>query len=127
MGKLSVGPPYFNAVFIPITAPLALLLGLGAMLRWKKDNLTRLIEPLGAGFVIALGLGLTWPLLIQTYSVAAALGGTLGLWTIMSALSGVWARTRSGGRLRSIESKYVIADLIGLAWRHPQIFLDRIN
>jgi cytochrome c-type biogenesis protein CcmF len=48
MGKLSVGPPYFNAVFIPITAPLALLLGLGAMLRWKKDNLTRLIEPFGS-------------------------------------------------------------------------------
>jgi cytochrome c-type biogenesis protein CcmF len=102
MGKLSVGPPYFNAVFIPITAPLALLLGLGAMLLWKKDNLTRLIEPLGAGFVIALVLGLTWPLLMQTYSVAAALGGTLGLWTIMSALSGIWARTRSGNRLRSM-------------------------
>jgi cytochrome c-type biogenesis protein CcmF len=102
MGKLSVGPPYFNAVFIPITAPLALLLGLGAMLRWKKDNLTRLIKPLGAGFVIALVLGLTWPLLMQTYSVAAALGGTLGLWTIMSALSGIWARTRSGNRLRSM-------------------------
>ena len=102
MGKLSVGPPYFNAVFIPITAPLALLLGLGAMLRWKKDNLTRLIEPLGAGFVTALVLGLTWPLLMQTYSVAAALGGTLGLWTIMSALSGIWARTRSGNRLRSM-------------------------
>ena len=102
MGKLSVGPPYFNAVFIPITAPLALLLGLGAMLRWKKDNLTRLIKPLGAGFVTALVLGLTWPLLMQTYSVAAALGGTLGLWTIMSALSGIWARTRSGNRLRSM-------------------------
>jgi len=102
MGKLSVGPPYFNAVFIPITAPLALLLGLGAMLRWKKDNLARLIEPLGAGFIIALVLGLTWPLLMQSYSIAAALGGTLGLWTIMSALSGIWARTRSGNRLRSM-------------------------
>ena len=116
MGKLSVGPPYFNAVFIPITAPLALLLGLGAMLRWKKDNLTRLIEPLGAGFVIALGLGLTWPLLMQTYSVAAALGGTLGLWTIMSALSGVWARTRSGDRLRSM--KRIPRSVFGMTMAH---------
>ena len=116
MGKLSVGPPYFNAVFVPITAPLALLLGLGAMLRWKKDNLTRLIEPLGAGFVIALGLGLTWPLLMQTYSVAAALGGTLGLWTIMSALSGVWARTRSGDRLRSM--KRIPRSVFGMTMAH---------
>ncbi|XXK29249.1 heme lyase CcmF/NrfE family subunit [Arenicellales bacterium nBUS_45] len=116
MGKLSVGPPYFNAVFIPITAPLALLLGLGAMLRWKKDNLTRLIEPLGAGFVIALALGLTWPLLMQTYSVAAALGGTLGLWTIMSALSGIWARTRSGSRLRSM--KRIPRSVFGMTMAH---------
>ncbi len=116
MGKLSVGPPYFNAVFIPITAPLALLLGLGAMLRWKKDNLTRLIEPLGAGFVIALVLGLTWPLLMQTYSIAAALGGTLGLWTIMSALSGIWARTRSGGRLRSM--KRIPRSVFGMTMAH---------
>ena len=116
MGKLSVGPPYFNAVFIPITAPLALLLGLGAMLRWKKDNLTRLIEPLGAGFVIALVLGLTWPLLMQSYSIAAALGGTLGLWTIMSALSGIWARTRSGNRLRSM--KRIPRSVFGMTMAH---------
>ena len=116
MGKLSVGPPYFNAVFIPITAPLALLLGLGAMLRWKKDNLARLIEPLGAGFVIALVLGLTWPLLMQSYSIAAALGGTLGLWTIMSALSGIWARTRSGNRLRSM--KRIPRSVFGMTMAH---------
>ena len=116
MGKLSVGPPYFNAVFIPITAPLALLLGLGAMLRWKKDNLARLIEPLGAGFIIALVLGLTWPLLMQSYSIAAALGGTLGLWTIMSALSGIWARTRSGNRLRSM--KRIPRSVFGMTMAH---------
>ena len=38
MGKISVGPPYFNAVFIPLTAPLAILVGVGSLLRWRKTD-----------------------------------------------------------------------------------------
>ncbi|MGB5768014.1 MAG: heme lyase CcmF/NrfE family subunit, partial [Arenicellales bacterium] len=35
MGKISVGPPYFNSVFIPLMAPLVVLMGIGPLLRWK--------------------------------------------------------------------------------------------
>ena len=38
LGKISVGPPYFNSVFIPLTAPLAMLVGVGALARWKRDS-----------------------------------------------------------------------------------------
>lgn len=102
MGKISVGPPYFNAVFIPLTAPLAILVGVGSLLRWKKDRLTRLIRPLGPAFVLAVVLGLLWPLFFDTYHLGAVFGGVLGLWTIFAALSGLWERTRKGGRIQSL-------------------------
>ena len=102
MGKISVGPPYFNAVFIPLTAPLAILVGVGSLLRWKKDRLTRLIRPLGPAFIAAVVLGLLWPLFFDTYHLGAVFGGVLGLWTIFAALSGLWDRTRKGGRIQSL-------------------------
>ena len=102
MGKISVGPPYFNAVFIPLTAPLAILVGMGSLLRWKKDRLTRLIRPLGPAFVLAVALGLLWPIFFDSYRLGAVFGSVLGLWTIFAALSGLWQRTRTGGRLKSL-------------------------
>jgi len=102
LGKISVGPPYFNAVFIPLTAPLAIVVGVGFMLRWKKDQLGRLIRPLGLPFVLALVLGLLWPAFFGEYHLAAVFGGVLGLWTIFAALSGLWGRTRAGQRWQSL-------------------------
>jgi len=82
LGKLSVGPPYFNAVFVPLMAPLAIVVGLGVLLRWKSDDLKalglRLLWPAG----ICIGIALLTPLLMPFYSWAAALGVALALWTL---------------------------------------------
>jgi cytochrome c-type biogenesis protein CcmF len=84
MGKLSVGPPYFNAVFIPLMAPLALLVGIGMMIRWKKDNIAKLSLRLRWIFLSCLIVGVLLPLLMPFYSMAAALGFVLALWTVAS-------------------------------------------
>jgi cytochrome c-type biogenesis protein CcmF len=86
LGKISVGPPYFNAVFIPLMAPLAVVVGLGVLLRWKKDSLSALalrVRWLMAG---CLGGGLVIPLLMPFYSWGAVLGLTLALWTVAIAV-----------------------------------------
>ncbi len=84
MGKLSVGPPYFNAVFIPLMAPLALLVGIGMMIRWKKDDIVKLSLRLRWIFLSCLIVGVLLPLLMPFYSMAAALGFVLALWTVAS-------------------------------------------
>lgn len=94
LGKISVGPPYFNAVFIPLTAPLAVAVGLGMLLRWKKDSFKTLaiqVRWLLAACVVG---GLLLPLLMQPYSWAAALGLTLALWTV--AITGLALMERVG-------------------------------
>src|SRR5437867_4254889 len=39
LGKLSVGPPYFNTVFVPLMAPAAFLIGVGPIARWKQAKI----------------------------------------------------------------------------------------
>ena len=82
LGKISVGPPYFNAVFIPLMAPLAFVVGLGMLLRWKKDSIRQLA--LRVRWIIAICVigGMLLPLLMPFYSWAAVLGLTLALWTV---------------------------------------------
>jgi cytochrome c-type biogenesis protein CcmF len=50
LGQVSVGPPYFNALFVPLAWLLLVAMGMGSNIRWKKDS-----RPLlGAGMVIAV-------------------------------------------------------------------------
>jgi cytochrome c-type biogenesis protein CcmF len=86
MGKISVGPPYFNAVFIPLMAPLAIAVGLGMLLRWKRDNLGEFTARVKWMMLACAVGGLVLPLLMPHYSWAAALGLTLALWTVATSL-----------------------------------------
>jgi len=52
--KISVGPPFFNTVLIPIALPLALLMPIGQMLAWKRGDLPAALFRLRAAFVIGV-------------------------------------------------------------------------
>ncbi len=98
LGKISVGPPYFDNVFVPLTVPIALAVSVGAYARWKKDSLARIAPKLLIPFILSLLIGFSIPLLQTHYSVNAALGCALGSWTILSSLSLIYDRlkTKSG-------------------------------
>lgn len=51
---VSVGAPYFNAVFLPIALPILLLSAIGPLLKWKKDNLISVFRKLNISFSFAL-------------------------------------------------------------------------
>ncbi len=84
MGKISVGPPYFNAVFIPLMAPLAFAVGLGMLIRWKRDDIKALSWRLKGLVFFCLSAGFLIPLVMPFYSWAAGLGTTLALWTTVT-------------------------------------------
>ncbi len=94
MGKISVGPPYFNALFVPLMAPLAFIVGLGVLMRWKKDDLKALALKVKWIFIACIGLGFLVPVLMPFYSLAAAIGTSLALWTV--AISGMAFYQRLG-------------------------------
>ncbi len=85
-GKLSVGPPYFQTVFVPLMVPLVMMMGLGPVARWKQASLPdiwqRVRWALGASMVIALLL----PLVMGAWTPLIALGLFLAAWVITTSL-----------------------------------------
>ena len=85
MGKLSVGPPYFNAVFVPLTVPVLVFMVIGSYARWKKDSLGELVKRLSPVAIAAVLLGCSLPLLAGPWSAVAAMGLTLALWVVLGS------------------------------------------
>ena len=108
LGKLSVGPPYFNAVFIPLMAPLALVVGFGVLLRWKADDLKTVSKRLIGVAIACVSIALLAPLAMPFYSWAAALGLALALWTLAVSVYAFKQRlqTVSWARFRQIPAGF---------------------
>jgi cytochrome c-type biogenesis protein CcmF len=96
MGKISVGPPYFNVVFLIPTIPLLFLLAIGMHSVWKKGNLEDIKRPQAIMFAVALALGvLIPPVAYGAFHIMTVIGLTAGIWVILSSLSEPWQRLRS--------------------------------
>jgi cytochrome c-type biogenesis protein CcmF len=87
LGKISVGPPYFNLVFLLPMLPLAALLGVGMHAAWKRSTPASLKRRLKWPAALAVGVGLLIPLLVYgSASVMTVIGVTIGIWVVCSAL-----------------------------------------
>ena len=98
VGKISVGPPYFNAVFIPLTIPLAVLVGVGTLARWKKDSFSNIWPKVRVALVASLVFGVLYPIVVmQQFTWQAALGMTLAFWVFFTSLKAVKEQSRGRG------------------------------
>jgi cytochrome c-type biogenesis protein CcmF len=98
LGSISIGEPFFNQMFYYLTIPFALMLGLGPWVRWKQQQFTPLVKPLGLVFVAALILALGVLASMQSVQAnLALLGMLLGAWVGVSALAEVMLRMRQFG------------------------------
>jgi cytochrome c-type biogenesis protein CcmF len=97
-GKISVGPPYFDAVFAPLMAPVVFLMGVGPMARWKQAELPDLAVRLRwAAVVTVLATGLSaW--IAERISFMSVLGMMLGWWIVASVLTDLWERVSPKGQ-----------------------------
>ena len=98
-GKISVGPPYFNSFFVPLTLALAALLGVGALLQWKDTAPRRLRAALVLGLAVALPAGGFLPLLWGPWHWGAALALAGATWICALTLVDLWRKSSAGGRL----------------------------
>jgi len=97
-GKISVGPPYFDAVFAPLMAPVVFLMGVGPMARWKQTELPDLaIRLRWAALVTVLATGLSaW--IAERISFMSVLGLLLAWWIVASVLTDLWERVSPKGQ-----------------------------
>jgi cytochrome c-type biogenesis protein CcmF len=97
-GKISVGPPYFDAVFAPLMAPVVFLMGVGPMARWKQAEMPDLVMRLRwAALVTVLATGLSaW--IAERISFMSVLGLLLAWWIVASVLTDLWERVSPKGQ-----------------------------
>ncbi|MDX9862846.1 MAG: heme lyase CcmF/NrfE family subunit, partial [Rhodospirillales bacterium] len=96
--KVSVGPPFFDAVFVPLMMPLIVALAVGPLLPWKRGDLAgalgRLKLAFGLAALVVLG---TW-FVVDRGSVLAALGLGLAAWLAVGVVVEI------GGRIRLLRA-----------------------
>ncbi len=99
-GQVSVGPPYFGAMFVLLMTPIVLLLPLGPMSRWQKDEIGRAARPLLWAAVAAVVLALIITAFLGSWNLRAIAGWIGGLWVMAGAVAFVMRQRRqSSGRL----------------------------
>jgi cytochrome c-type biogenesis protein CcmF len=94
LGKLSVGPPYFETVFVPLMAPALFLMGVGPVARWKETSLPELAVRLKWALGVAVAAGLLLPLTMGKWTPLASFGLILALWIVASAAVTLATRIR---------------------------------
>ena len=111
LGKYSVGPPYFELVFVLVMAPALFLMGIGPLARWKKASLPDLATRLRWALAASVAAGLVLPFAMGRWSALVAFGLLLAAWIAASGIvqlyekignaaggASAWARLRSTPR-----------------------------
>ncbi|NBW77957.1 MAG: heme lyase CcmF/NrfE family subunit [Betaproteobacteria bacterium] len=96
LGKISVGPPYFNAVFVPIMAPVMLLMAIAPWANWKHTQPADLARKLKWAAPAAVLAAILVPYLMGNFYNLTALGVFFAAWIAASSLIQIVKRVQSG-------------------------------
>jgi cytochrome c-type biogenesis protein CcmF len=98
LGKLSVGPPYFEAVFVPLMTPAIFLIGVGPLARWKQASLPDLAVRLRWAFAVSVITALIMPFVLGEWKPWVSFGLLLAFWVIASMAVNLRHRLQSSGK-----------------------------
>jgi len=102
MGKISVGAPYFNAVFVPLMVPVLFLMAVGPLVRWKKGVWPDLLTRMRMAFGVAILAAVAVPWMAGQFKPWVSVGVGLAMWIALGVLMGFAERLKSGVSLRAL-------------------------
>lgn len=105
LGKISVGPPYFDAVFVPLMLPILLLTAVGPFVAWKQGSLSRALHDLRGVALVAVLLAAALALTVRT-SVGVTTGVLLALWVTLGSVHHAVQRLRAGAERSSFSQRW---------------------
>ena len=92
LGKISVGPPYFETVFVPLILPVVVLLGIGPFLRWKRTRAADLGRSLRYAGIFAVAALVLFVLAAPGRpSLLTGLGIAVAVWVVFTTVQ-TWYR-----------------------------------
>jgi cytochrome c-type biogenesis protein CcmF len=95
LGKISVGPPYFDTVFLPLMVPVIFLMGVGPLARWKQASVPELRDILKWALLAGVIAAIVFPLIMGSWRPMVALGVLMAFWLFASAVANITHRIRS--------------------------------
>jgi cytochrome c-type biogenesis protein CcmF len=99
LGKISVGPPYFDSVFAPLMAPAIFLMGVGPLARWKEASIPDLAKRLKWAAVIAVVSAILVPAIAGEWTLMKSFGYLLAFWVFAASLTSIRERSLVGTRM----------------------------
>ena len=82
---ISIGPPYFNTIFVPLMMLLFVFIGIGPMSKWKRTSISYLVAQLSKVLAASIGLGILLPLIVlMEFSLAATVTMILASWIVLT-------------------------------------------
>ena len=94
LGKISVGPPYFDSVFVPLMAPALFLMGIGPLARWRSARIGDLARKLRWALAVSLVSAVIAPWVLGHWTPMIGFGLLLGTWVASSTLWTLWSKLR---------------------------------
>jgi len=96
LGKLSVGAPYFNAVFVPLMIPVTIALGFGIFTHWRKDQWSRIWAKTRIAAIASIVIGglLTF-MLVDSAILKTIIGLSIALWIFITNIVNLYTRRKS--------------------------------
>jgi cytochrome c-type biogenesis protein CcmF len=86
VGKISVGPPYFDAVFVPVMTPILFLMAVGPFARWKEASIPEIARALRWALVAGVVVAIALPLIYGRWSALTAMGLFFAAWVVVASL-----------------------------------------
>ena len=126
-GKISVGPPYFDAVFAPLMTPALFLMGVGPIASWKNASLPELAMRLRWAFGVSIATAIILPLLLGNLTPMIGLGLFLAFWIIATTVNMVRHRLRGVGQSLASRIKAIPRAWWGMVIAHLGIAVFTIG
>jgi cytochrome c-type biogenesis protein ccmF len=77
LGSVSIGAPFFNQMFLILMVPFAFILGIGPLVKWRRDQISAIRTPVMISLVMMIALGFGLPYLVGDRITATSVMGVM--------------------------------------------------
>ncbi len=77
LGSVSIGAPFFNQMFLILMVPFAFILGIGPLVKWRRDEISAIRTPVMISLVMMIALGFGLPYLVGDRITATSVMGVM--------------------------------------------------